>query len=197
MPEQNDDKLLDHSYDGIQEYDNPLPRWWVWIFWATVIWAPIYYFLPVPFGEGPGKVALYEADVAKAVAAQPAPTGTGVTDDQLTQLVTNAAALADGKTVWNTNCAACHRADGGGLIGPNLTDDAWIHGGMPSQVHNTISVGVLAKGMPPWERILKPEQLNNVTAYVLSLKGSNPPDAKAPEGPAPTAPATAAPTSGM
>lgn len=197
MPEQNDDKLLDHSYDGIQEYDNPLPRWWVWIFWATVIWAPIYYVLPVPFGEGPGKVALYEADVAKNAAQQPAGAVAVVSDEELEELAEDDDAIEEGKVVYAANCAACHRADGGGLIGPNLTDDSWIHGGSPSQVHNTISVGVLAKGMPPWERILKPEQLNNVTAYVISLQGSNPPDAKAPEGPAPTAPATAAPTSGM
>jgi cytochrome c oxidase cbb3-type subunit 3 len=183
MAEQQDDRLLDHSYDGIQEYDNPLPRWWVWIFWATIIWAPIYYFLPVPFGEGPGMVALYEADVAKAASARPVVTGPSVTDDQLTQLAGSPAALADGKAVYDLNCAACHRADGGGLIGPNLADDAWIHGGSPMQVYNTIAVGVLAKGMPPWERILKPEQLNNVTAYVLSLQGTNPPNPKAPEGP--------------
>ncbi len=186
MPEQNDDKLLDHSYDGIQEYDNPLPRWWVWIFWATVIWAPFYYFLPEPFGEGPGNVAQYEADVAKYAAERPpSALASAISDEELEELADDDDALAEGKTVFTANCAACHRADGGGLIGPNLTDDAWIHGGSPSQVHNTIAVGVLAKGMPPWERILKPGQLNHVTAYVLSLRGSNPPDAKAQEGPVP------------
>lgn len=193
MADQSDDKLLDHSYDGIQEYDNPMPRWWVWVFWATIVFSVAYYFLPAPFGEGPGMVAQYEADVAKHQASQPAQAAPTVSDDQLSQLASNAAALADGKTVYETNCAACHRADGGGLIGPNLTDDAWIHGGTPTQVHHTIAVGVLEKGMPPWERILKPEQLNNVTAYVLSLKGTNPPNPKAPEGPA-VAPAPASGT---
>lgn len=196
MAEQSDDKLLDHSYDGIQEFDNPMPRWWVWVFWATIVFVPLYYFLPAPFGEGPGIVAQYEADVAKHQASQPAQAAPTVTDDELSQLASNAAAIADGKSVYETNCAACHRADGGGLIGPNLTDAMWIHGGTPTQVHHTIAVGVLEKGMPPWERILKPEQLNNVTAYVLSLQGTNPPNPKAPEGPAAAPASTPAPTSG-
>lgn len=193
MAEQpKDDRLLDHSYDGIQEYDNPMPRWWVWVFWATIVFSVAYYVLPAPFGEGPGKIAQYEADVAKHQQSAPPPVAT-VSDAELTQLAANAAAVAAGKVVFDANCAACHRADGGGLIGPNLTDTAWIHGGAPAQVHHTIAVGVLAKGMPPWERILKPEQLNNVTAYVLSLQGTNPPNPKAPEGPAAAAPAPGGP----
>lgn len=180
--QQGEDRLLDHSYDGIQEYDNPLPRWWLWIFYATMVFSVAYYFLPLPFGEGPGKIAEYEADVAKYKAAQPEPTGPTVTNEQLTALVADAGRLAEGKAVYDQNCAACHRADGGGLIGPNLTDDAWIHGGSPVEIHTTIAQGVLAKGMPAWERILKPDQVNAVTAYVVSLAGSNPKDAKAPEG---------------
>lgn len=182
MADQSDDKLLGHSYDGIQEYDNPMPRWWVWVFWATIIFVPFYYFLPAPFGEGEGVIAQYEADVARHQSSQPTQVAATVTDDELHELSEDAAALADGKAVYETNCAACHRADGGGLIGPNLTDDAWIHGGAPTQVHHTIAVGVLEKGMPPWERILKPEQLNHVAAYVLSLRGTNPPNPKAAEG---------------
>jgi cytochrome c oxidase cbb3-type subunit 3 len=184
---QAEDKLLEHEYDGIREYDNPMPRWWLWIFYATIVFVPLYYVLPHPFGEGDGNVAEYEASVAAARAAMPEQAAPTVTDEQLLALRGDRAVLAAGKTVYETNCAACHRADGGGLIGPNLTDDAWIHGGLPTQVHHTISVGVLAKGMPPWERILKPEQVNAVTAYVLSLAGTNPPNPKAPEGPAPAA----------
>lgn len=189
MTEQQDDKLLDHSYDGIQEFDNPMPRWWVWVFWATIVFSVAYYFLPAPFGEGPGMIAQYEADVAKHQASQPPPAAATVSDAELLRLVGDEEALEEGQEVYAANCAACHRTDGGGLIGPNLTDDAWIHGGAPTQVHHTIAVGVLEKGMPPWERILKPEQLNNVTAYVLSLRGSNPPNPKAPEG-TPAAPAS-------
>lgn len=193
MADDKEDRLLDHSYDGIQEYDNPMPRWWVWVFWATIVFVPLYYVLPAPFGEGSGNVAQYEADVAAHTRTAAVARGPAMTDDQLAQLVGDGAAIADGKLVYDANCAACHRADGGGLIGPNLTDAAWIHGGAPSQVHYTIATGILAKGMPPWERILKPTQLNNVTAYVLSLQGTNPPNPKAPEGPTATAaPAPAA-----
>ena len=180
--QQGEDRLLDHEYDGIQEYDNPMPKWWLWIFYVTIAFSVAYYFLPLPFGEGPGKIAEYEAEVARYKASQPEPTGPGVSNEQLVALVSDRGALADGKTVYDANCAACHRADGGGLIGPNLADDAWLHGGSPVEIHTTIAQGVLAKGMPAWDRILKPEQVNAVTAYVISLQGTNPKDPKAPEG---------------
>src|SRR5690606_8886494 len=127
-------------------------------------------------------VAEYEAAVAKYEASAPPPVVASVDDDQLSGLVSQSSVVAEGKTVYDANCAACHRPDGGGLIGPNLTDDAWIHGGKPTEIHRTIATGVLAKGMPPWERILRPEQVNAVTAYVISLKGTNPPNPKAAEG---------------
>lgn len=193
MADQSQDKLLDHDYDGIREYDNPMPRWWLWIFYATIAFSVAYYFLPLPFGEGPGVVAEYEADVARHAAQQPA-AGPALTDEQLLALAADAGRRAEGKAVYDQNCAACHRPDGGGLIGPNLTDDAWIHGGTPTAIHTTIVEGVMAKGMPAWGRLLKPEQVDAVTAYVVSLKGTNPKDAKAPEGVA--APAAPAPTGG-
>jgi cytochrome c oxidase cbb3-type subunit III len=182
MADEQEDKLLDHDYDGIQEFDNPMPRWWLWIFYATIIWAPLYYVLPHPFGEGGGNVAEYEASVAKALANKPEAAVVTVTDDELMVLSRQANVLAAGKTIYDANCAACHRNDGGGLIGPNLTDDAWLHGGSPTAIHLVIREGVLAKGMPPWERLLQPEQVNAVTAYVISLGGTNPPNPKAPEG---------------
>ncbi len=178
----DEDRLLDHSYDGIQEYDNPMPRWWLWLFYASIVFAVAYYFLPAPFGEGPGNVAEYEAAVAEFKASQPEPVMATISDDELEEMSEDAAQLAAGKVVYNANCQACHRPDGGGLIGPNLTDDAWIHGGRPSQIHLSVAQGVLAKGMPAWDRLLKPEQVNAVTAYVISLHDTHPKDAKAPEG---------------
>jgi cytochrome c oxidase cbb3-type subunit 3 len=176
------DRLLDHSYDGIQEYDNPMPRWWLWIFYATIVFVPLYYVLPAPFGEGPGMVARYEAEMARQRASQPAEAVAALTDEELEARAHDAAAIATGRAVFGANCAACHRADGGGLIGPNLTDAAWLHGGTPTAIHATIVNGVLEKGMPGWGRLLRPAEVDAVTAYVLSLRGSNPPSPKAPEG---------------
>ena len=178
MTDHDEDRLLDHSYDGIQEYDNPMPRWWLWIFYATIAYSVAYYFLPLPFGQGPGAVAEYEMAMAKHEAV----TGPGATDEELLALATQGSVLADGKALYAANCAACHRLDGGGLIGPNLADNFFIYGGAPTDIHRVIAEGVLAKGMPPWERILRPEQVNAVTAYVISLHGTNPPNPKAPEG---------------
>lgn len=176
----NDERLIEHSYDGIQEYDNPLPRWWVYGFWATIVFSLLYAF-NLGVGSGPGRIAQYEADVAAFRAAHPPPAG-GATPETLAALAAEPKALEAGRTVFTTNCASCHRADGGGIIGPNLTDNAWIHGSSLTEIHETVIQGVLARGMPPWGKLLKPEQIDAVTVYVASLRGTNPPNAKAPEG---------------
>jgi len=186
MPNENkQDHLLEHSYDGIEEFDNPMPRWWVYLFWATIIFS-ILYLLNVPgFGIGKGRIADYDKAMAAAAAAdakrkaaQPA----GASAEQLAAMTKDASVLALGKQVFGQNCAACHRADAGGQIGPNLTDDYWLHGGALDQIHKTVADGVLEKGMPPWSKVLKPNQLDAVVAYVYTLRGTNPPNPKAPQG---------------
>lgn len=173
------DRLIDHNYDGIQEYDNPLPRWWVILFWATIVFSVLYWF-NLGVGIGPGRIAQYEAEVAAARASAPPPDVSS--PDELAAMATNTQVLEAGKQVFVTNCASCHKPDGGGLIGPNLTDNSWIHGGTLAEIHKTVTEGVLAKGMPPWGKLLKPDQIDAVTVYVASLKGTNPPGAKAAEG---------------
>jgi cytochrome c oxidase cbb3-type subunit 3 len=183
MADQNEDRLLEHSYDGIQEYDNPMPRWWVIIFWLTIAFSVLYW-LNVPWiGRGPGRVAAYEADMARARAAQEArePAG-GPTGEQLALLAADSSLVLGGKALFTQHCVACHRADGGGLIGPNLADDFWIHGATPVEVRHTIDAGVLAKGMPAWGKVLAPDQVTAVTVYVGTLRGSNPANPRAPEG---------------
>lgn len=180
-PTDDEQRLLDHSYDGIQEYDNPLPRWWVITFWATIIFSVLYVMNVPIFGRGKGRIADYEADVTAWRAAHPTPTVES-SPEELAALARDANTITLGKQVYTTNCASCHRADAGGLIGPNLTDDYWIHGGALIEIHKTVTNGVLAKGMPPWGKLLKPDQIDQVVAYVASLRGSKPPNPKAPEG---------------
>ncbi len=187
MPNKTEqDHLLEHNYDGIQEFDNPMPRWWVYIFWATIVFSVLYWLNVPGIGSGKGRIANYEREMATAAAAearlkaaQPSP---GASGEQLTALTRDAAALALGKDVFAKNCAACHRFDGGGQIGPNLADDAWLHGGAIDEIQKVVRDGVLEKGMPPWGKVLKPDQLDAVTAYVFTLRGTNPPDPKAPQG---------------
>ena len=177
------DRLLDHSYDGIQEYDNPLPRWWVYLFWATIVFAALYGLNVPGFGVGKGRIAAYVADSTAAAATFAALTpATGPSAELLAAAAKDPAVIAEGKTVWMTNCVACHRPDGGGLVGPNLTDDYWIHGGTLVDIRNTIQHGVLAKGMPEWGKILRPEQVTAAAVYVTTLHGTNPPNPKEPQG---------------
>ena len=192
MANNDEDRLLDHEYDGIREYDNPLPRWWLWIFYATIVFVPLYYVLPGRLGENGGNVAEYDAEVAAYKSEQPAAPPT-ISSEALLALSKDREAVEEGREVYARNCVACHGADGGGVIGPNLTDDAWIHGGAPSAIHYTVVVGVLAKGMPGWERLLKPEALDQVVAYVISLQGTKPATPKAPEGVVDTVAAAPAP----
>jgi cytochrome c oxidase cbb3-type subunit III len=177
----NDSHLIDHNYDGIQEFDNPLPRWWVYLFYATIVYAVLYYLNVPGIGIGKGRMATYRDDVAAWKAAHPTPTE-GPTAAALAVLSTDKGALMDGKQVYATNCASCHRADGGGMIGPNLTDAYWIHGGTLAEIHKTIDEGAIAKGMPNWGKLLKPGQVNAVTVYVASLTGTKPLNPKTPEG---------------
>ena len=186
MPDKNDqDQLLHHSYDGIQEFDNPMPRWWVYLFWATIVFSVLYWLNVPGFGIGKGQISDYDRDMATAAAAaakQRAAEPAGASPEQRMAMTKDASVLALGKQTYTQNCAACHRADAGGQIGPNLTDDYWLHGGALEEMHTTVADGVLEKGMPPWGKVLKPAQLDAVVAYVYTLRGTTVPNPKAPQG---------------
>jgi len=158
-----------------------MPRWWVWIFWATIVFSLLYIVDIGGFMKGPGRIADYNRSIAEAEKRFPKSTGPA-NAAVLAALAKDQKAIALGKTVFSTNCAVCHRADGGGNIGPNLTDEFWLHGGSLAEINKTIAEGVLAKGMPNWGKMLSAEQVNAVTAYVASLALSNPPNPKAPQG---------------
>ncbi|MEZ4223691.1 MAG: cbb3-type cytochrome c oxidase N-terminal domain-containing protein [Polyangiaceae bacterium] len=168
-PVDKDMLMGDHEYDGIQEYDNPLPMWWTLIFWGSMIFAVGYYGY-YHFAGGKGVIATYDEEVAEA--AKNAPAGAAMDEAALAALVADANATAEGKTVFASRCVACHGPEGGGLVGPNLTDHHWIHGeGKMTDIYKTVSEGVAAKGMPAWAKQLSQKELQNVTAYVGTLRG--------------------------
>lgn len=178
------DELLSHNYDGIQEYDNDLPKWWVWLFWLTIAFSVFrvgyYHFGPGLLQEEELEVAMADLEARRA-AARPKD-GAAFGEQQLLALVSNETVLAEGKKIYGTSCAACHLDQGQGLVGPNLTDDYWLHGGTLVDIQNVIINGVPEKGMVPWKDILSAEQIRAVTAFVWTLHGTNPPNPKAPQG---------------
>lgn len=178
--EQEADVMLDHNYDGIRELDNVLPPWWVYLFYGTIIFAGIYLFRFQVIGEYDQKKE-FETEMTEARIAieEYKKTAPDVMDKEKVVLLTDAASIAEGKTIFTTNCVACHRPDGGGQIGPNLTDDMWINGGGIKNVFNTIMEGGRdGKGMVPWKSTIKPSDIQKLASYVLSLQGTNPKDPK-------------------
>ena len=182
--EEEGELMMDHDYDGIKELDNVLPPWWVYLFYACIAFAFIYLVRFHILGHDDQK-AEFEKEMAEAKIAveEYKKTAPDLMDKEKVTLLTDAADLAAGKAIFETNCVACHRADAGGAIGPNLTDNQWILGGGIKNVFNTIMEGGRAgKGMVPWKEIIKPSDIQKVSSYVLSLQGTNPKDGKAPEG---------------
>lgn len=181
--EQEEEIMTDHEYDGIRELDNNLPPWWVMGFYVTIIFAfgyLIYYHVM----DGPSSKQEYIAAMTAAEEKQEAYTESmaNAIDESNVVLVTDAGKLEKGKAVFTSVCAACHGQAGEGGVGPNLTDKYWIHGGGISDVFKTIKYGVPAKGMISWESQLSPEQMQNVSSFILSLQGTNPPNGKEPQG---------------
>lgn len=184
MSDKEQDKILNHEYDGIQEYDNDLPKWWVQIFWITGIFGVIYavYFhwpsTPTPTED----LAMQMEEISKLRAQHSSSQSSGGGEDALLNMVGNTEALNTGAQVYQAKCMPCHAAQGQGLVGPNLTDEYWIHGGTLPEIRQVIRKGVPEKGMLSWEPLLKSEEIDAVTVYIWSLYGSNPPNPKAPQG---------------
>jgi cytochrome c oxidase cbb3-type subunit III len=181
MSEGDRDRLLPHAQDGIQEYDNPLPGWWVWIFWATILFS-IGYWVYYELGPGPSVVAQYEAEMKAAATRQPASVAGAFTDASLAALEKDASAMAKAKGMFATRCSPCHGDRGQGIVGPNLTDEYWLHGGRLSEIYHTISEGVPEKGMIPWKDQLSPADIASLAAFIGTLRDSHPPNPKPHEG---------------
>lgn len=180
-----EDKVL-HELDGIKEFDNPMPGWLMAIWWGSILFSAAYLvFYALSFGEGSmeaeyrgeaqGSLAAVQAyfDANPLVPPSPAELLAGAKDPAI---------LAAGAARFARTCASCHGERAQGLIGPNLTDERWIHGGSVEQIFQSVAKGWPAKGMPPWGRALPPAELSALVSYVRSLQGTSPPNARPAEG---------------
>lgn len=176
--------MLEHEYDGIRELDNNLPPWWVYMFYATIIFSVVYLVRFHITGDGKLSIEEYEEQMAEAAAQkeeQMAAGGEQITEDNVTYLA-DAPSIEKGAAIYKGNCATCHGQLGEGGAGPNLTDEYWIHGGSVKDIFSTIKYGVPAKGMIAWESQFSPEQMQQVASYIMTLVGTNPPNPKDPQG---------------
>ena len=172
---------FDHEADGIRELDNLLPRWWVWLFYLTTIFGFIYMGYYHVFKSGDLQAAAYDKEFKKgeeikSVAMAKFESSLGSTQPSSDEVV-----LTKGQNIYINYCAPCHRPDGGGLVGPNLTDDYWVHGDTFQDNMKTIWNGVPEKGMITWKGVLLPEQIHAVASYIYTLRGTHPANAKLPE----------------
>ena len=170
-----------HDFDGIQEYDNDLPPWWKTLFYVSIVFAVGYMLHFHVFKTGMLQEDEYKMEMEEAalLAAKNVDDPNAVTNYEV---LTETAALESGKSIFSTNCAACHGQEGQGSVGPNLTDEYWLHGGDVNDIFKTVKYGVPAKGMVPWQGKLTKDQILEVSSYILSLQGSNPANAKEPQG---------------
>lgn len=177
-------EMTDHSYDGITELDNFMPPWLQYVFLITAVFGIGYFLNYSVLGYGKTGVEEYEEELRiEAIASEERKANAAAGIDETTVVFDeSASALASGKTIFEGNCAACHAIDGGGGVGPNLTDDYWIHGNSISDVFTVIKYGVVSKGMVPWEDQLSPEEIQQVASYILTLKGTSPANPKEPQG---------------
>lgn len=182
--EKEEEIVFEHAFDGIRELDNKLPPWWVGMFYITIIIAVGYFFYYEVFEIGDSNIVQYEKEMAQAEAAKKArlaALGSQIDENNVKQL-TDADVIAEGQAAFISKCAACHQAEGGGGVGPNLTDEYWLHGGSIQDVFKTIKYGVPSKGMIAWESQLTPPQIQNIASFILSLQGTNPPNPKEKQG---------------
>jgi cytochrome c oxidase cbb3-type subunit 3 len=173
----------EHVYDGIVEHDNKLPLWWQLTLYGAIVFAMVYWFgRRLSVIPSPDQAYALEVAIQRAADAEAARKRGTIDDAVLATLGRDPATVAQGKAIFTATCAACHRADAGGNIGPNLTDAYWIHGSKPTNIFHSVHDGVPAKGMPTWGPQLGEERVETVVAYVLSIRDTNVPDGKPPQG---------------
>ncbi len=178
------DMTLEHDFDGITELDNPTPVWFNAMFYGTILFAAAYLLNYHVFNWSPLQDEEYAIEMKSAEVEKVAflAKAGNLIDENSVKASTDGAVIAAGKAVYTQNCIACHGQQGEGTVGPNLTDEFWLHGGTVNAIFKTIKYGVPEKGMIAWEKTLTPKQTSDVANYILSLKGTNPPNPKAPQG---------------
>lgn len=181
---QEKDILLDHEYDGIKELDNNLPPWWKYGFYFTIVFGIIYLLYYHVGGTGKLQAQEYQDEILLAEKQKEErlkASADNVNEENVVALA-DASLIINGKETFQKLCAACHLANGGGQVGPNLTDEYWLHGGGIKNIFKTITYGVPAKGMISWQAQLSPKQIQQVASYILTLHGTKPEGAKEPQG---------------
>ncbi len=172
-----------HSFDGIQEFDNKLPRWWLWSFYLACIFAVVYWFHFHVLSTGDLPLVRFEKEVAAAATTEAeAEARAPVTNEALIAASNDKALVARGQKAFVNNCTACHKPDAGGLVGPNLTDDAWVHGGNPIDIYKVVAEGIAGTAMVSWKPILGRTRVHDTVAYLLSIRNTNVAGGKAAEG---------------
>jgi len=175
---------LGHDYDGIGELDNPTPPWWQWGFVVSIIFSIIYLYTHLVSHSAPNQLQELAFANQEAVEKQKLylETSAGKVDENNAVYLSDPTDLAEGKSVFTSVCAACHGADGGGIVGPNLTDDYWLHGGSIKDIFKTIKYGVPEKGMKSWKDDYPPKKIEQIASYIHSIHGTKPANPKAPQG---------------
>lgn len=178
------DLEIDHEYDGIKELDNPIPAWFNALFYSTMTFGLVYLMVYHVFGWGLNQEQEYNREVVLAEKAKQEylAQAANLIDETSITVDENGAMAASGKAIFMANCVACHGNAGEGGIGPNLTDEYWLHGADIKDIFKVVKYGVAAKGMVPWEQTLTPAQIAEVSNYIYALRGTNPPNAKEPQG---------------
>jgi cytochrome c oxidase cbb3-type subunit III len=181
--EREADVLLDHDYDGIRELDNPLPPWWKYGFYITIGVAVVYLLNFHVFGFGKNPIQEYNAEMEKAKIQMEIYNENNKNKiDENNVPMADAAGLAKAKDIFEAKCYVCHGKLGEGGVGPNLTDNYWLHGGTLNEIYQSITHGYADKGMPEWSTFYTPLEISYLASYVKTLHGTNPPNAKAPQG---------------
>lgn len=182
--EEEETVMTDHAYDGIKELDNRLPPWWLYSFYATIIFGVIYILNYHVFKTAPLQEEEYIAEMKQAEAEVETYLASldNLIDENSVTFVEDDAELLGGKEIFISKCAACHGQQGEGGVGPNLTDQYWLHGGDMKSIFKTIKYGVPSKGMISWQSQLSPKEMQQVSSFIYTMEGSNPPNGKDPQG---------------